>query len=233
MHLEDRKYTDKFLLSYRMPWELRFFSPAMSDYEQVKKWFESNDNIFDTEERDDMYVFSPGSSDLGIKMRKERNKDGIAKPAKLEIKWRKACSLNFNILDEKINGNLEEWVKWGWNGGPAESNDNMVDFFSDLPRGPGITIGKDRSLRRYVLQNDLVRSTKWIKDGEDGLSCEITKIRAKDTHWWSIGFEGFGNKNNEVEFRYLLEKILKDFPIRLEKNSSFGYPEWINRNFAV
>jgi hypothetical protein len=35
-----------------------------------------------------------------------------------------------------------------WNSGPIETNDDMIDFFSDLPAGPGITIAKDRSLRR-------------------------------------------------------------------------------------
>ncbi|MFY9868563.1 MAG: hypothetical protein WAK17_02490 [Candidatus Nitrosopolaris sp.] len=42
-----------------------------------------------------------------------------------------------------------------------------------------------------------MRSTQWIKDGEDGLSCEITEIRARNGNWRSIGFEGFGNKNNQ------------------------------------
>ena len=78
-----------------------------------------------------------------------------------------------------------------------------------------------------------MRSTDGLKMGEDGLSCEVTEIRAKNTNWWSIGFEGFGNKNNQGEFRYLLEGILEDFPIKLERYFSSSYPEWIRRNFPI
>jgi hypothetical protein len=224
-----------------MPWELRFFSNKTNDYNKVEKWFRSIDDNFQTEKRDDMYIYSSKSLDLGIKIRQgtknNNNKDGISKlPAKLEIKWRRRRSSRFQLLDGRVNGILEEWIKWGWNSGPNESNDDKVDFFSDVPRGPGITIAKDRSLRRYVFDKNksVVRSTKWIKDGEDGLNCEITKITSRNTNWWSIGFEGFGNKhkNNREKFSYFLEKIIKDFPIRLEENSSCGYPEWISRNFA-
>ena len=70
-------------------------------------------------------------------------------------------------------------------------------FISDFPIGPGITIGKERSLRRYVFDNNSARSTKWIKNEEDGLSSEITKLTSRDTNWWSIGFEEFGNKHNQ------------------------------------
>jgi hypothetical protein len=159
----------------------------MDDYGEVVKWFRSIDDEFETEERDDMYIFSPKSLDLGIKIRKGRNTDGISKTAKLEIKWRKRGNLNFSLYDGKITGTLEEWIKWGWNNGPVESNDHMVDFFSDIPSGPGITIAKDRSLRRYVFDKNFVRSAKWIKDGEEGLSCEITKITSRNTDWWSRG----------------------------------------------
>jgi hypothetical protein len=221
-----------YIKGHYMPWELRFFSDDMNKYTTVRQWFESIDNIFTNEERDDMYIFSPESLDLGIKTRKARNSDGISEPAKLEIKWRKCTNLYLNILDGWIIGILEEWIKWGWNSGPIETNDDMIDFFSDLPAGPGITIAKDRSLRRYVSDNNNVRSTEWIKDKEDGVSCEITKIRVRNSSWWSIGLEGFGKNNDLCEFRYLLERILKNFPIRLEKNLSCGYPEWIKRNFA-
>jgi hypothetical protein len=216
-----------------MPWEVRYFSNSMDDYDNVTKWFRSIDDNFEIEKRDDMYIYSPESLDLGIKVRQVRKDNvGISKGAKLEIKWRKSRDLRFSILDGRINGILEEWIKWGWNPDSYESNDKEVDFFSDFPTGPVITIEKERSLRRYAFNNNLVISTKWIKDEEHGLSSEITKLKSRNTNWWSIGFEGFGNKHNKEEFTYILEKTLGDFPIRLEENSSYGYPEWISRNFA-
>jgi hypothetical protein len=100
-----------------------------------------------------------------------------------------------------------------WNSVSCESNDKEVDFFSHFPTGPGITIGKERSLRRYVFDNNSARSTKWIKNEEHGLNSEITKLTSRNTNWWSIGFEGFGDKHSKEESSYFLGKILKDFPI--------------------
>jgi len=75
-----------------MPWELRFFSDDMNSYNRVREWFESIDNIFEKEIRDDTYIFSPESLDLGIKIRNAGNLNGISNPPKLEIKWRKGTA---------------------------------------------------------------------------------------------------------------------------------------------
>ena len=49
-----------------MPWEVRYSSHAMDDYTKITEWFMSIDDNFGTEKRDDMYIYSPGSVDLGI-----------------------------------------------------------------------------------------------------------------------------------------------------------------------
>jgi hypothetical protein len=87
-------------------------------------------------------------------------------------------------------------------------------------------------LRRYNYQ-DILKSVERIDtdSGEEGLQCEITKLNCNNEIWWSIGFEGIGKKNNELEFRNAIQKILKDFKIKLEKTDSFGYPEWLKCNF--
>lgn len=46
---------------------------SINNYKGVVKWFRSIDDELETEERDDMYIFSPKSLDLGIKIRKGRN----------------------------------------------------------------------------------------------------------------------------------------------------------------
>jgi len=48
-----------------MSWEVRYFSHAMHDC-KITEWFMSIDDNFETEKRDDMYIYSPGSVDLGI-----------------------------------------------------------------------------------------------------------------------------------------------------------------------
>lgn len=42
-----------------MPWEFRYFSHAMDDYTKITEWFVSIDDNFETEKRDDMYIYSP------------------------------------------------------------------------------------------------------------------------------------------------------------------------------
>lgn len=216
-----------------MPLEVRWFNKNMTNYELANKWFTSIDQIFEKECRDDQYLFLPNSEDIGIKLRPWKDEEENKKPPKLEIKWRKKRNTNFNLIGNKISGTLEEWIKWGWVfTSPPESTDTGIDFFSLLPNGPGIKITKWRVLRRYNYQ-DILKSVERIDtdSGEEGLQCEITKLNCNNVIWWSIGFEGIGKKNNELEFRNAIQKILKDFKIKLEKTDSFGYPEWLKCNF--
>ena len=46
-----------------MPWELRFFYDDLNRYNLVREWFESIHNIFESEIRDDTYIFLPESLD--------------------------------------------------------------------------------------------------------------------------------------------------------------------------
>jgi hypothetical protein len=216
-----------------MPLEVRWFSKNMTNYKLADEWFTSIDEIFEQECREDQYLFLPNSEDIGIKLRPWNDEEGSKKPPKLEIKWRKKKNTNFDIIDNKISGTLEEWVKWGWVFTTTpESTDTGFDFFSILPNGPGIIIKKGRVLRRYNYQ-DISKSVERIdtNSGEEGLQCEVTKLNCNNETWWSIGFEGIGNKKNELEFHDAIEKIFQDFKIKLEKTDSFGYPEWLKRNF--
>ena len=218
-----------------MPLEVRWFSKNMTDYELADKWFTSIDEIFEKECREDQYLFLPNSEDIGIKIRPSKDEEGNTKPPKLEVKWRKKKYMDFDIIGNKISGTLEEWIKWGWVFiNPPESTDTGIDFFSVLPNGPGIKIKKWRVLRRYNYQ-DVSKSVEGINtdSGKEGIQFEITKIKiySNNETWWSVGFEGIGKKNNESEFRNTIQKILKDFKIKLEKADSFGYPEWLKRNF--
>jgi hypothetical protein len=217
-----------------MPLEVRWFSKNMTNYKLVDEWFISIDDMFEKEgRRDDQYLFLPNSEDIGIKLRPWNDEKGTKQPSKLEIKWRKKKKTNFDIIDNKISGTLEEWVKWGWVfTTPPETTDKGIDFFSIIPNGPGIIIEKWRTLRKYNYQ-DISKSVTNIDtdSGEEGLQFEITKLICNNETWWSIGFEGIGKKNNELEFRNAVQKILKDFQIKLEKTDSCGYPEWLKCNF--
>jgi hypothetical protein len=59
------------------------------------------------------------------------NKDGISKlPAKLEIKWRRRRSSRFQLLDGRVNGILEEWIKWA--GVLVQMNQTTTRLISSL-----------------------------------------------------------------------------------------------------
>lgn len=220
-------------LSHRiMPWEARWFSADMNKHEILLEWFKALDSVFESEVRDDHYVFAPQSDDVGIKLRQQVGEGETRKPPKLEIKWRRTQPKEFTACGGKIAGFAEEWIKWGWLGSPSEVNDDDVDFYAEFPGGPVLTIGKTRLLRRYQFDTDGIKSVKWIGEGKDGLSCEITEIRVKDSSWWSFGLEGFGTKNNKLEFQTAANRILNDLPIELGKTESLGYPSWIKMNFS-
>ena len=88
-----------------------------------------------------------------------------------------------------------------------------------------------RFLRRYLIQDNIYRSVEWINlEKEEGLQCEITKIMKENGLWWSIGFESLGKKINQGKFRKIVEDILIDFKLKLERKNSVGYPEWIKLN---
>jgi hypothetical protein len=216
-----------------MPWEARWFGADMHKHDALLKWFKSSEHAFVSEVRDDRYVFAPYSEDIGIKLRGQPGEAEGKKPPTLEIKWRRRTSgQEFSISEGRVVGVAEEWIKWSWVGSPSEANDGSVDLFAEFPKGPVVTMTKTRLLRRYEFSRKGVRSVEWIGKDKDGLSCEITEIRVKDKRWWSLGLEGFGTKNDKVEFQNAAKIVLKEVSVLLEKKDSYGYPRWIKNNFG-
>ena len=216
-----------------MPLEVRWFSKNIGYYESVYKWFTSDDQIFEKEIRKDQYLFLPNSEDIGIKLRSWKDNSHTKLP-KLEIKWRKKKNTNLDILNNRISGTLEEWVKWSWIlTHHPESTDYLIDFFSTVPNGPGIEVKKYRTIKKYNYI-DLSKSIERINtnSGEEGLQCEVTKINCNNKIEWSIGFEEICIKSNELKFLDAVKKLLKDFQIILKNVDSYGYPKWLQyRNF--
>lgn len=84
-------------------YELRWFSPGMIP-ESIETWFKQNcliDSMQLPEKREDVYLYSPKSDFLGIKIRQGR----------LEVKWRKA-ELGAVRFGDFVEGKVEKWGKW-------------------------------------------------------------------------------------------------------------------------
>jgi len=128
---------------------------------------------------------------------------------------------------------MEDWRKLGWILDDLQvSNDSRIDFFPTTNNAPILKLEKLRFLRRYIFQDNTCKPVEWINiDKDKGLQCEITQIMKENAAaWWTIGFESIGTSTNETEFRNAVQKILKDFTIKLERKNSVGYPEWIKLN---
>ena len=83
--------------------EIRWFYPGKLPA-AISDWFEQDElggKLQPPEEREDVYLYSPGCEYLGIKLRQGR----------LEIKWRNA-ELDIVRLGEGVEGKLEKWGKW-------------------------------------------------------------------------------------------------------------------------
>jgi len=217
-----------------MPWELRWFENDMTNYKLALDWFKTIGEIFIRENlREDRYIFLRNCKDIGIKLRPFDDEKTNRLRFRLEIKWRKDIKSDFSVTGREIYGNMEDWTKWGWilDDLPVSHN-SITDPIPTTNNGPILKLEKLRFLRRYLFQENTCKSVEWLNiDKDQGLQCEITKIMKEDAAaWWTIGFESIGKKNNEIEFRKAVQKILKDFKIKLERKNSVGYPEWIKLN---
>lgn len=217
-----------------MPWELRWFENDMTNYKLALDWFKTIGEIFIRENlREDRYIFLRNCKDIGIKLRPFDDEKTNRLRFRLEIKWRKDIKSDFSVTGRQIYGNMEDWTKWRWilDDLPV-SPDSIMDPIPTTNNGPILKLEKSRFLRRYLFQENTCKPVEWLNiDKDEGLQCEITKIMKQDAAaWWTIGFESIGKKNNEIEFRKAVQKILKDFKIKLERKNSVGYPEWIKLN---
>jgi hypothetical protein len=206
----------------------------MTDYKLALDWFKTIDDIFIREDpREDRYIFLRNCEDIGIKLRPFNDEKTNKLRFRLEIKWRKDIKCDFSVTDREIYGNMEDWRKLGWLLDDLQvSNDSKIDSFPTANNGPILKLEKLRFLRRYLFQDNKCKSVEWIDiDKDKGLQCEITQIMKENAAaWWTIGFESIGTRTNETEFRKAVQKILKDFTIKLERKNSVGYPEWIKLN---
>jgi hypothetical protein len=201
-----------------MPYEIRWF--YNHNFDEIKDWWNGNDLPFNDEgERLDYYIFIPNVDDIGIKNREGR----------LEVKWRIPNSQK-RFETPKLEGLIEEWVKWGWSDSKPQINDPLFDFLSEYPKGPMIKILKRRLSRKFKLfSNDKYEPVEWIDLSESGFSMELTEIILEESKWWSVGFETLGNKITLESFQTKIKEMSSKIPLKLKLENSYGYPKWISR----
>lgn len=214
-----------------MPWEARWFDEDMQRYAKAVKWFDLIGGDSSIEKRIDHYIFLPKSVEVGMKIRGGTKE--MESPPRMELKWRRRCHA-FHLFERKVVGVGEEWVKWSWTAGEINSNDPSVTFLPKVPDGPILEFEKERRMRRYRFDREdgSITPAKIIPADENGVISEVTRISFGKHKWWSLGIEVFGPRINFAQFKNASEQILADWPIKLQKTQSFGYPQWIKLNIG-
>ncbi len=116
--------------------ELRWFKRGKLPQE-ISKWFQQDDlegQLQQPEEREDLYLYSPGIEYLGLKLRQGR----------LEIKWRKA-ELGVQWFGNRVEGKVEKWGKWLCQDSTGESF-QLTDIVGEKS---WVSVKKVRSQRLY------------------------------------------------------------------------------------
>jgi len=116
--------------------ELRWFKRGKLPQE-ISKWFQQDDlegQLQQPEEREDLYLYSPGIEYLGLKLRQGR----------LEIKWRKA-ELGVQWFGDRVEGKVEKWGKWLCQDSTGESF-QLTDIVGEKS---WVSVKKVRSQRLY------------------------------------------------------------------------------------
>lgn len=198
--------------------ELRWFYRGTLP-EEVLQWFQQDqlgDHLAPSEEREDLYLYSPGCDYLGIKLRQGR----------LEIKWRKA-ELGVLYFGDRVEGKAEKWGKWLCEDPTTES------FQPTAVVGQKAWVGvkKVRSQRQYqVLPVESLTAVPVNESIEQGCSVELTQLDINGNTWWSLAFEAFGEDDCLMDnLQAVASRVFKsDRGPKLQAEDSYAYPNWLS-----
>ena len=197
--------------------EVRWFEkgsipPAMMN------WFtQIHPRVWTAAEQTNYYYSLPNDDAIGIKLRQNR----------IEIKKRQAVekSVRFTPL---VTGAIETWEKWSVALCPVEINFDEIDTDAIW-----VGVHKRRNLQRYRLTELLAPiPVAYRRRVPQGFSLELSQITVRHKDWWTIAFEFYGiEKIKRNEIKDIIGKIFTSVPdLRLTSNSSYGYPQFLNRH---
>jgi hypothetical protein len=180
--------------------ELRWFYPGELPQE-ISLWFEQDElegQLQSPEEREDVYLYTPGCEYLGIKLRQGR----------LEVKWRQA-ELGIVHFGCQVKGRLEKWSKWLCEGPTAES------FQTEAVMGQKtwVSVKKARSQRLY---------------DSCALELTQLRIKDKDWWSLAFETTGSdANVADKLQF-LATQVFKTYSGSKLQAQDSYGYPHWLD-----
>ena len=189
--------------------ELRWFSQGTPPTE-VEHWFSVDcpgELQGSPEEREDLYLHTPDSDYLNIKLRQ----------GSLEVKWRKA-ELGIRRFEPYWEGKVEQWLKWSC----VDPTQQSIIPADVIGKGPWVSVKKRRCQRRFA--------PRLLQRLYQGISCELTQLNLRDDVWWSVAFEMAAEDANQIDnFEGVITEISKTYrgPKLLVENS-YAYPRWLS-----
>jgi hypothetical protein len=190
---------------------------------EVNEWFVTDPafgKYIKKEKRTDLYLIPEKANHLSPKIRE----------GKLEIKYLQA-SANFSNCDDIISGTAENWSKEKWEFSVYLDGDVRAAFLALDAKGHRVEVYKERWQRKFEIA--LNGSLKILSPDDWGSRVcliELTKLKIKGKHWWTVAFEIDSESELPLEIsKKNLCLLFKNYPgpvLNLE--SSFSYPKWLS-----
>lgn len=196
--------------------ELRWFYRGTLP-EEISHWFQQDclgEQLEPPEEREDLYLYSPGCDYLGIKLRQGR----------LELKWRKA-ELGVVRFRDRVEGKAEKWGKWLCEDPTGES------FQPTTVVGTWVGVKKVRLQRQFqVLAGKSIKPVPVNESIDQGCTVELTHLGINGNSWWSLAFEAEGEDdclidNLQAVGSWVFESYRGP---KLQGEDSYAYPRWLS-----
>jgi len=185
----------------------------------VKDWFCGSRLCKEEAARTDHYLVLPGSNEVGVKVRDGR---------KLEIKARTRMPLSLSLATGASVGRQDEWVKWSHEDSYVAGR--LAALEGSSPEW--VQVAKQRWLREFRVDDaGQVEETDAESKFDSGCKVELSEVKVRDSHWWTLAFESFGEVNRTTYLEQVALHFLKMLPhgVALTERDSMAYPEWLSR----
>jgi hypothetical protein len=185
----------------------------------VQDWFCGSKLCKEEEARSDRYLVLSGSNEVGIKLRGGR---------KFQIKGRTRSPEPFSLETSASVGRQDAWIKWSLK--DSEAVARLAAVGSDSSEW--VLVDKKRWIRKFHL--DAAGSVEEVDAGtklEHGCQAELAEVTVRESHWWTLAFESFGEGDRTTILEQVARHFLKVLPhgLALTERDSMAYPEWLNR----
>jgi len=209
--------------------EVRWFWPAHLD-PQVETWFRSSPELLggaladaEVDARTDHYLLDPESTAFGLKLREE----------KLELKRLLDASF-FRAPRTGVEGAAQLWTKsqWSHRADAEGSEDAVVIAFLRGPNAATVASVEKRRWQRKYVPGASGSPTPVPSKQQLPWACnvEVTTLRLRNVHWWTIGFEAYGEPEHPGTLASTVDWFFDRFEGEKPAHAqSASYPEWLTR----